>query len=140
MYISTFSEYTRSDIHFAMAMCSSKRMIVATGSWGARAVTNSESIVTGPTFWKPLGTVWRILIGYPFAVLRSRQYNHAAIDNTKMTNAFLATMTKKNIRPNKNSGQSSRMQPRYLSLTAPGKAPLEFCASYANGIKCDEAR
>jgi hypothetical protein len=83
-----------------MAMCSRRRIIVATGICGPRAVTSAESIFGEPTFRNPAGTVCKILIGYaPLAVLWSRQYNQAAMVSTITTKAFLATETKKKNRP-----------------------------------------
>lgn len=45
-------------------MCSSKRMMVATGSSPAMAEINSGSMTGGRTCCRPLGTVCKILIGY----------------------------------------------------------------------------
>ena len=88
-----------SDIHFEMAMCSSKRMIVATGSSGARAVMRLRSITGAPTCWKPRGTVCKILMGYfPEWLTRCRQYNQEAMVRMIMTNALRNVEMKKNVR------------------------------------------
>lgn len=92
-----------SDLHFAMAMCSRRRIMVATGICGARAETSSLLIFGGPTSWNPAGTVCKILIGYfPEAVLWSRQYSQAAMVRTITTKAFLVTPMKKKSRPEQN--------------------------------------
>jgi hypothetical protein len=88
-----------SGLHLAMAMCSRRRIMVATGMCGARALTSSLPMTGGPTFWNPAGTVCKILIGYlPEAVLWSRQYSQAAMVNTITTKAFLVTEMKKKSR------------------------------------------
>ena len=60
--------------HLEMAMCSSTKIIVATGSSLASATTSSFSIFGGPKCWKPRGTLPKILIGYlPAWFFRWRQ-------------------------------------------------------------------
>jgi len=86
---------TSSGLHLAMAMCSRRRIMVATGNCGARALTSSLSMTGAPTSWNPAGTVFRIEIGYlPERVSRCRQYSQAAMVNTITTKAFLVTETK----------------------------------------------
>lgn len=89
----------REDIHLEMAMCSSNRMIVATGSSGASAETRAPSITGAPTCLKPRGTVCKILIGYfPELLFRCRQYSQDAMVRTMMTKALRNVERKKNSR------------------------------------------
>jgi len=82
-----------------MAMCSSNKMIVATGSLGASAEISEWLILGAPTCWKPRGTVWRILIGYvPFLLLRWRVYNHEEKVKTIITKALRKAEMKKKTR------------------------------------------
>lgn len=89
----------KGDIHFEMAICSSNRMIVATGNSGASAETRSLSITGAPTCFKPRGTVCKILIGYfPALVFRCRQYSQEAMVRTMMTKALRNVERKKKSR------------------------------------------
>jgi hypothetical protein len=51
-------------VHFAIAICSNNKMIVAAGRYPLSAFRSFRSIKGRWTAFKPLGTVNRILMGY----------------------------------------------------------------------------
>jgi hypothetical protein len=81
-----------------MAICSRKRMIVATGSLGPKAEISLRVMVGCFTSLKPEGTVNKILMGYFPCTLLCRQYSQAASVKISITKAFRNTLMKKNMR------------------------------------------
>ena len=88
--------------HLPIATCSRRRMMVATGSCGPKALTSLGSIEGCPMCLNPEGIVNKILIGYFPLLSLWRQYSHAVIVRMIRTVAFRITLMKKNMRAGRN--------------------------------------